>query len=98
MKKSKGYRSGARRLLTKEPRERGKIRLSKLLQEYEPGANVVVMIDPSVQKGMPHKRYHGKVATVVSKRGRSYVLKVPQGDAIKEIIARPEHLTPCKSE
>jgi len=59
---------------------------------------VVVMIDPSVQKGMPHKRYHGKVATVVGKRGRSYVLKVPQGDAIKEIIARPEHLTPCKSE
>jgi large subunit ribosomal protein L21e len=98
VKKSKGYRSGARRLLTKEPRERGKIRLSKLLQEYEPGASVVVMIDSSVQKGMPHRRYHGKVGIVVGKRGRAYVLKVPQGDAIKEIIARPEHLTPCKSE
>ncbi len=98
MKKSKGYRSGARRLLTKEPRERGKIRLSKLLQEYSPGASVVVMIDPSVQKGMPHRRYHGKVATVTSKRGRSYVLKVPQGDAIREIIVRPEHLEPYKSD
>jgi large subunit ribosomal protein L21e len=98
MKKSKGFRSGARRLLTKEPRERGKIRLSKLLQEYQPGTSVVVMIDSSVQKGMPHRRYHGKVGTVVSKRGRSYVLKVPQGDAVKEIIVRPEHLTPCKGD
>ncbi len=98
MKKSKGYRSGARRLLTKEPRERGKIRLSKLLHEYQPGTSVVVMIDPSVQKGMPHRRFHGKVGTVVNKRGRSYVLNVSQGDAVKEIIVRPEHLEPYKSD
>ena len=51
MRGSKGYRSGARRLLTKEPRERGKIKLSKLLQEYQLGSRVVVKIDPSVQKG-----------------------------------------------
>jgi len=98
MKKSKGYRSGTRRLLTKEPRERGKIRLSKLLHEYQPGASVVVMIDPSVQKGMPHRRFHGKVGTVLNKRGRSYVLSVSQGNAVKEIIVRPEHLEPCKSD
>ncbi len=98
MKKSKGYRSGARSLLTKEPRERGKMRLSKLLQEYQPGTSVVVMIDSSVQKGMPHKRYHGKVGTIINKRGRSYVLRVPQGNAIKEIIVRPEHLEPYKSD
>ena len=98
MRKSKGYRSGARSLLTKEPRERGKMRLSKLLQEYPPGTSVVVMIDSSVQKGMPHKRYHGKVGTIVNKRGRSYVLKVPLGDAVKEIIVRPEHLEPHKSD
>ena len=50
MKKSKGFRSGARRLLTKEPRERGKIRLSKLLQEYQPGTSVVVMIAQASKK------------------------------------------------
>lgn len=94
MKKSKGYRSKTRRLLKKKPREKGKIRLGKLLCEYQPGNSVVIKIDPSVQKGMPHRRYHGKVGTIVGKRGRSYVVNVTQGDAVKEIIVRPEHLEP----
>jgi len=98
MKKSKGYRSATRHLLKKQPREHGKMRLSKLLHEYQPGTSVVVKIDSSVQKGMPHRRYHGKVGTIINKRGRSYVLSVPQGDAVKEIIVRPEHLEPCKSD
>jgi large subunit ribosomal protein L21e len=41
---------------------------------------------------MPHRRYHGKVGRIISKRGRSYEVSVTQGDAIKEIIVRPEHL------
>lgn len=97
MKKSKGYRAGTRRLLKKRPRERGKIRLSKLLYQYQPGNRVVIKIDSSVHKGMPHKRYHGKVGTVIDKRGRSYIVSVTQGDAVKEIIVRPEHLEPYKS-
>ncbi|MGC9345697.1 MAG: 50S ribosomal protein L21e, partial [Candidatus Bathyarchaeales archaeon] len=88
--------AGTRRLLKKGPRERGKIRLSRLLHQYQPGNQVVIKIDPSVQKGMPHKRYHGKVGTIIDKRGRSYTISVTQGDAVKEIIVRPEHLEPCK--
>jgi len=98
MKGSKGYRSGSRRLMTKEPRERGKLSLSKLLHEYQPGTQVVVKIEPSVQKGMPHRRYHGRVGTVLNKRGRSYVVSVSQGDALREIIVRPEHLEPYKGD
>jgi large subunit ribosomal protein L21e len=96
MRKSKGYRAGTRRLLRKKPREHGKIRVSKLLYEYQSGSRIVIKIDSSVQKGMPHKRYHGKIGTVVNKRGRSYVVSVPQGDAVKEIVVRPEHLEPYK--
>jgi large subunit ribosomal protein L21e len=96
MRGSKGYRSGTRRLLKKETRERGKLRLSKLLYEYQPGNQVVVKIDPSVQKGMPHRRYHGRVGVVVDKRGQSYVVSVTQGEAVKEIIVRPEHLEPYR--
>jgi len=98
MRGSKGYRSGTRRLLKKEPREHGKTSLSKLLREYQPGNRVIVRIDSSVQKGMPHRRFHGKIGTIVAKRGRSYVVSVLQGDAVKEIITRPEHLEPCKSD
>jgi len=98
LRKSKGYRSKTRRLLRKSPRERGKIRLSKLLHEYQPGNSVVIKIDPSVQKGMPHRRYHGKVGKIVGMRGKTYIVSVTQGDAVKEIIVRPEHLEPYKGD
>jgi large subunit ribosomal protein L21e len=94
MGKSKGYRAGTRRLLKKAPRERGKMRLSKLLYKYQPGNRVVIKIDSSIQKGMPHRRYHGKVGVVIDKRGQSYIVSVTQGEAVKEIIVRPEHLEP----
>ena len=97
MRKSKGYRNNTRRLLSRNPRERGKISLSRLLHAYKEGEKVVVKIDASVHRGMPHRRFHGKIGTIVTKRGRSYVVDVPQGDSIKEIIVRPEHLVPYAS-
>jgi large subunit ribosomal protein L21e len=96
VKKSKGYRRGTRRLLKRAPRERGKPKLGKLLYAYELGSQVIIKIDSSVQKGMPHRRFHGKIGTVVEKRGRGYVVNVAQGDAMKEIIVRSEHLEPYK--
>jgi large subunit ribosomal protein L21e len=72
------------------------MRISKLLYEYQPGNKVIIKIDPSVQKGMPHRRYHGKVGVVLAKRGQSYILSVTQEEATKEIIVRPEHLEPYK--
>jgi large subunit ribosomal protein L21e len=96
MRKSKGYRRSTRRLLKKAPREKGKPKLGKLLFEYEVGSQVIIKIDSSVQKGMPHKRFHGKIGTVLDKRGRGYVVNVTQGDAVKELIVRPEHLEPYK--
>lgn len=96
MRKSKGFSARTRRLLKKEPRERGKIRISKLLYEYQSGSRIVIKIDSSVQKGIPHRRFHGKIGTVIDKRGRSYVVSVTQGNAVKEIIVRPEHMEPYK--
>jgi large subunit ribosomal protein L21e len=96
VKKSKGYRRGTRRLLKKAPRERGKPKLGKLLYAYELGSQVIIKIDSSVQKGMPHKRFHGKIGTIMDKRGRGYVVNVAQGDAVKEIIVRSEHLEPYR--
>jgi large subunit ribosomal protein L21e len=94
MKKSKGFRAGTRRISKKKPRESGKPRISKLLQEYVPGSNVIIKMDSSVQKSLPHKRYHGKIGTILNKRGRAYVVSVGQGNAIREIIVRSEHLEP----
>jgi len=97
-RRAKGYRRKTRALLSRKPRERGKTTLTKILHSYATGEKVVVKIDPSVHKGMPHRRYQGKVGVIVRKRGRSYVVNVTQGDAVKEIIVRPEHLEPYSSE
>jgi large subunit ribosomal protein L21e len=94
MKRSQGYRSKTRALLTKPAREKGKIKIRKLLYNYQPGDKVVIKIDPSIHKGMPHRRYHGKIGVITNKRGRAYIINVTQGNATKEVIVRPEHLEP----
>ncbi len=95
-RKAKGYRRKTRHLLRRRSRERGKMGLSRILHEYEPNEKVVIKLDSSVHKGMPHRRFHGKIGIIAEKRGRSYVINVPQGQATKEIIVRPEHIIPHK--
>jgi large subunit ribosomal protein L21e len=94
MKGSKGYYTGTRSLLKKPTRAKGKPKISKILHEYIAGNQVIIKMDSSVQKSMPHKRFHGKIGLILEKRGRGYVVSVPQGDAIKTIIVRTEHLEP----
>ncbi|MFP3985321.1 MAG: 50S ribosomal protein L21e [Candidatus Bathyarchaeia archaeon] len=90
--KSQGYRRKTRSLLRRKAREKGKTGLSKLLREYKPGDRVVIKLNPSVHKGMPHRRFHGRIGIIEKSKGRSYIVNVTQGKAVKEIIVRPEHL------
>jgi large subunit ribosomal protein L21e len=94
MRGSKGYYAGTRSLLKKATRDKGKPKISKLLQQYQPGSQVIIRMDSSTQKSMPHKRFHGKIGTIKEKRGRGYVISVPQGNSTKEIIVRSQHIEP----
>lgn len=94
--KSQGYRRKTRSLLRRKARQKGKTSLSKILREYGPGDRVVIKLNPSIHKGMPHRRFHGRVGIVESRRGRAYVVSVTQGKAIKVITVRPEHLEPFR--
>jgi large subunit ribosomal protein L21e len=69
--------------------------LSRILRAYQPGEKVTILLEPSVHKGMPHRRYHGRVGIIEGKRGKSYVVHVEMGSQTKKIVARPEHLTPA---
>jgi len=92
MRGSKGLYAGTRSLLRKPTREKGKPHIGKILQEYQVGSQVIIRMDSSVQKSMPHKRFHGKIGTIIEKRGRGYVISVPQGNSVKQIIVRSEHI------
>lgn len=92
MPKHKGFRRKTRKLLTID-KPRG---LSRLLEDYKPGDRVVIDIDPSQHKGMPHRRYQGKVGVVKEVRRRSLVVEINVGRRkTKLIIARLEHVKPA---
>ena len=91
VKKSHGLRIKSRYKLKKKVREKG-IKIRRALQEFEVGQRVHIIIDSSVQKGMPHPRFHGRTGVVIGVRGRSYLVEITDGGKKKTIIARPEHL------
>jgi large subunit ribosomal protein L21e len=92
VKRSKGYRSKTRALFRKDHRKRGKVSIGKLLQIYNIGDKVCIKTDPSVHKGMPHRRFYGKIGVIAGRRGRSYLVNVSSGGRPATIIVRPEHL------
>ncbi len=97
MQKSEGFRSGTRYKLKKHPREKGLYPITRALKQFENGQIVHVKLDPSVQKGMPHPKFHGKTGKIVGQRGSAFIVEVKDGNATKEIIARPQHLRECKN-
>jgi large subunit ribosomal protein L21e len=97
MRKSKGYRAQTRKLFSKPPRKKGISPLGPLLHDYVEGENVSISIDPSVHKGMPHRRFQGKIGTILEKRGRAYVVTINDGGLVKKVITLPDHIKPYKS-
>lgn len=78
--------------MKKPVRKRGDLPVSRLIQEFKEGDTVSIVIEPSVQKGQPHHRFHGKTGVVLEKRGGSYLVGISDGNAKKKVIAKPVHL------
>jgi large subunit ribosomal protein L21e len=86
--KSHGIRRRTRSLL----RSSAKKGLSSLLVEYSPNDKVVIKIDPTQVKGMPHRRFNGLVGTVTEVGRRAVTVDVNVGDKVKKLTARKEHV------
>ena len=98
VKAPQGLRHRTRKVFSKSVRERGAVPpLSRILINYMPGDRVYIVADPAIHKAMPHRRYHGKVGTVVGKRGRAYIVQLKVGSKIKTLFLLPEHLRPAFS-
>ena len=98
MVKSKGYNTRTRKLFRKHARKRGLRSLRYLLEPIEVEQKVDIIINSSIQKGRPHRRYNGTSGTVMKKQGQSYVVTVKIGRMDKTIISRPEHLRVSKQQ
>ncbi|KXB01122.1 50S ribosomal protein L21 [candidate division MSBL1 archaeon SCGC-AAA259O05] len=95
MTKSKGKKRKTRKKLRKNVRERGKLPTRKMTQELSEGVKVSIEIEPSIHRGQPHPKFHGRTGTVSGKQGRSYVINL-KGEN-KKVISGPEHIKKVKS-
>ena len=91
-----GSRRKTRHKMQKPSKEKGRIRLSAFMQTFNIGDKVVLVADPSYQKGMYLPRFHGKVGTVLSKRGNSYEVEIHDFAVSKTIFIHPVHLKRLK--
>lgn len=72
--------------------------LTPLLRQYKENDKVAVVIDPRQVKGMPHRRFQGRVGTVREVMRRSLAIDVPMGGKVMKVIARLEHVRPHLEE
>ncbi len=85
---SHGFRRKTRSLLSRK----ALFGLSRLLTEYHVKDKVVVDIDPTFVRGMPHRRFQGKVGVVEKVGRRSLTITIPIGDKVKKVSTRLEHV------
>ena len=88
--RSHGFRHKTKSVMKKDS-PRG---VSFLLQKYNEGERALVIIDPRQHKGLPHRRYHGKVGIVKHVGRRAVTLDVKLGNKSKTLITRFDHIKP----
>ena len=96
-----GKRRGTRYMFSREYKKKGVIPIGTYMIPYKKGDLVDVKGNGAVQKGLPHKAYHGRTGRVfnVSRRGLGVIVnKRVKGRIIaKRINVRVEHVKPSKS-
>ena len=92
MKKIGGIRRKTRSKLKKPIKDKGKLRLSKYFQHFKVDDKVVLSAEPSVQKGMYHPRFHGKIGIVKGTHGKCYEVEIKDAEKTKSLIVHPIHL------
>ena len=90
-----------RSMFSRNFREKGLIGLKTFLTTYRVGDIVDVKANGAVQKGMPHKFYHGKTGRVwnVTRRAVGVEINKLVGNRVipKRILVRVEHVSHSRS-
>ena len=95
-RRSKGIRVNTRKKFRRKPRERGLSPITRALQEFAVGEKANIVIDPSIQSGQPHHRFHGMTGEVTGMQGEVFKVMVKTGNMKKILLIRPQHLRVVK--
>ncbi|KAI0876456.1 60S ribosomal protein L21 [Hypoxylon argillaceum] len=98
---SAGLRAGTRYAFSRDFRKKGAIPLTTYMRQYHVGDYVDIKCNAAVQKGMPHKVYHGKTGIVynVTKSAVGVIIQKKVGHRYleKRVNLRIEHVSPSRS-
>ncbi|MGE5706295.1 MAG: 50S ribosomal protein L21 [Nitrososphaerales archaeon] len=89
MPRSHGSRRKSRSVLTKSNVLRG---ITYLLINYKIGDKVMIKIDPSEHNTMPHRRYQGKIGTVLEVGKRIVRIAIQIGNKEKILQTKRNHI------
>ena len=64
--------------------------LRRFLNVFDAGD--IVHVDYLSSSPLPHPKFQGRTGKVLSRIGNSYLVQVRDGNAMKKIVLRPEHL------
>ncbi|CAG8676431.1 2475_t:CDS:2 [Dentiscutata erythropus] len=100
MPHSYGIRARTRYMFSRKFRDHGAIRLSTYLKIYKVGDIVDIKANGAVQKGMPHKFYHGRTGIIynVTKSAVGVIINKRVGNRYieKRVNVRIEHIKHSK--
>lgn len=88
-KKARGYRAKTRAKITGS---KNRPTVTQLLRTYTEGDKVQIVINGTIHKGMPFRRFHGLTGTVLGMQGRAVRVAVKQGSQDCELVVSPIHL------
>merc|ERR1712096_54136 len=83
MPKSEGLRCSTRDMFSRPFRQHGMPNLSTYLTNYKLGDYVDIKANSAIQKGMPHKYYHGRTGRVWNVTPHAVGVGVKKNDAAK---------------
>ncbi len=89
MTRSHGFRRKSRSVLTKSNVLRG---ITYLLINYKIGDKVMINIDPSEHNTMPHRRYQGKIGTILEVGKRIVRIAIQIGNKEKILQTKRNHI------
>jgi large subunit ribosomal protein L21e len=87
----------------RKPGKRGKTRqkfkkkgskttVNKIVESFEKGDKVQVVVDSSIHAGLPDKSFHGLTGYISTKRGESYEIGLKRGKKEFTVVTTPAHI------
>jgi large subunit ribosomal protein L21e len=83
-------------MTNKKPvRTRGKLKLSRYFQKFNEGDFAAISREPAVQSSFP-TRFQGITGIIEGRKGKTYILKIKDGNKEKRLLIEPIHLKKIK--